>query len=130
MQEQLAERLAASAYPGARRTNRRTWRRQGNCARFAVNLSIFFSHRARDQQAARKVCQGCPSVVNCLEAALAMPFRPPGIWGGTSQQDRGRLIGKALKGLCQHCGDPVDEWPRFKFCPACRDVRLRARNPR
>lgn len=47
--------------------------------------------KARREARAKAVCATCPVVTNCLKWALAAR-EPYGIWGGTSVEDRERLL--------------------------------------
>lgn len=64
------------------------WRRKAACA--GGPAGMFFSDRHDDQDAARKICLGCPVRHECLEYALALP-EPFGIWGGTFERERRRI---------------------------------------
>ncbi len=72
---------------------------------------------------AMSICHGCPVRDDCLHAALA--GREPGVWGGTSGQQRRRLEQppKARTWL-KPCGTPAayDRHRRNQEtpCPACR----------
>jgi len=53
--------------------------------------------KARREARAKAVCATCPVVANCLRWALAAR-EPYGIWGGTSVEERERLLaGKTSK---------------------------------
>lgn len=39
----------------------------------------------------------CPHQVACLERALSMPFNPHGIWGGTTEGDRRKIIARRAR---------------------------------
>lgn len=48
---------------------------------------LFFSDKAEDVDAAKKVCARCPIRAQCLEGALASHERH-GVWGGTTETER------------------------------------------
>jgi len=47
--------------------------------------------KARREARAKAICATCPVVANCLRWALAAR-EPYGIWGGTSVEDRERML--------------------------------------
>jgi WhiB family transcriptional regulator, redox-sensing transcriptional regulator len=90
MRSQLAVTLAEAAYPGRARTGP-NWRRRALC-RDGVDSTLFFSPKWAEMHRAKAMCDGCPVVVDCLEHALKMPFRPAGVWGGTTKHQRDVMI--------------------------------------
>jgi hypothetical protein len=117
MQQHLAVKMATSAYHGAAMTGR-AWRDQARCSKEGVPLSKMFAEGADAQRkVARAVCPYCPAKVDCLVEALAMPYMPDGVWGGTTFQERARMVSRALRGRCRNCGDRVASDQRY--CVVC-----------
>lgn len=57
-----------------------SWRSRAAC--LEIDPRTFFSDRGRPRNDAARPCSGCPVRNECLEAALASPWRPAGIFGG------------------------------------------------
>ena len=83
-----------------------SWQLQANCRSSDPNL---FFHpegergraRARRQEMAKQVCAGCPVATECREHSLV--FREPfGIWGGLSEDERGRYLPSAAVTVRTH----------------------------
>ncbi|MEE6165495.1 MULTISPECIES: WhiB family transcriptional regulator [unclassified Mycolicibacterium] len=57
--------------------------------------------RVHRQQAAKQVCSRCPVLTQCREHSLrfAEPF---GIWGGLTEEERGRLLPQAAVNVRTH----------------------------
>lgn len=75
------------------------WMRDAACA--GTDPEAFFRQHQGDPQAvaaALRVCASCPVRVKCLEYALSIQTGAasslPGIWGGTSEKHRQRLLRK------------------------------------
>jgi WhiB family redox-sensing transcriptional regulator len=77
------------------------WQEQSNCRN--VDSELFFldnnvrgKEKREKENAAKKVCRGCPVIEQCLNHALAIPefF---GVWGGMSADQRNFMLRK--KGL-------------------------------
>lgn len=51
----------------------------------------FFSAAEADVAAAIRICNGCPVQGECLEWALETRVRY-GVWGGTTERDRRRML--------------------------------------
>jgi WhiB family redox-sensing transcriptional regulator len=71
------------------------WQRRGACR--GRDSAQFFhpdgergSSRARREEAAKRVCAGCPVRPECAAHAL-MVQEPYGVWGGLTETDRLRL---------------------------------------
>jgi WhiB family redox-sensing transcriptional regulator len=71
------------------------WMAQGLCAEKPP--SLFFPSDGVGVDVARKICAECPVKVTCLEYALDNRI-DHGVWGGTSERERRRLI-KARHGV-------------------------------
>lgn len=66
-----------------------TWMATGNCATQAPDL--FFPHDGVGVEKAKKVCEGCPVLDQCLEYALRNRIEH-GVWGGCSERQRRRIL--------------------------------------
>ncbi len=66
-----------------------TWMARGNCAEKPP--SLFFPSDGVGVDVARKVCVGCPVQETCLEYALEHRI-DHGVWGGTSERERRRIL--------------------------------------
>ncbi len=71
------------------------WQQQGNCR--AVNPEMFFhpegergSKRRDRDDAAKKICSGCPVIDRCRQHALSVR-EPYGVWGGLTESEREAL---------------------------------------
>nr|WP_079767805.1 WhiB family transcriptional regulator [Mycobacteroides abscessus] len=79
-------------------TGRFAWRAEALCR--AVDPELFFhpegergvARRVR-QQRARRVCAACPVMETCRQFAINSR-QLHGIWGGLSETERGRAIGR------------------------------------
>lgn len=70
------------------------WQLHAACA--STTLDIFYSSEHTDVHEAVAVCRRCPVRRPCLEAAIerAEWF---GVWGGTTERERRRLIRRRLE---------------------------------
>lgn len=64
--------------------DRASWQADAACA--SVDPELFFPKHG-DTFPAKRVCAGCPVVVDCLEHAIAHR-EPSGIWGGLTPDER------------------------------------------
>lgn len=55
-----------------------------------VDPDLFFPEHGGNTKAARELCGSCPCAVECLTWALK--HETPGIWGGTSELERKRML--------------------------------------
>lgn len=62
---------------------------EGNCAHKAP--SLFFPSDGVGVEKAKAVCEGCPVATQCLEYAIENRI-DHGVWGGTSERQRRRII--------------------------------------
>ena len=66
-----------------------TWQQDAACR--DTDPDLFFSTAEADRDAAMRLCASCPVRLDCLEHALETR-ESYGIWGGTGEQDRKRLL--------------------------------------
>ena len=52
--------------------------------------AVFFPSDGAGVEAAKKICADCPVRTECLQYALA--HRIAGVWGGTSERERRRMV--------------------------------------
>jgi len=65
------------------------WMAEGKCAE--ISPSVFFPSDGVGVEVAKKICQDCEVRAQCLEYALANRI-DHGVWGGTSERERRRLL--------------------------------------
>ncbi|GAA3601072.1 hypothetical protein GCM10022237_39610 [Nocardioides ginsengisoli] len=65
-----------------------TWSESGLCAQ--TDPEAFFPEKGGSTRDAKKVCEGCPVIAECLAYALDHNERF-GIWGGLSERERRKL---------------------------------------
>jgi WhiB family redox-sensing transcriptional regulator len=71
------------------------WQLRGSC--LGRPLEVFFpddyarSSRRRHEDAAKRICQQCPVVVECRDHALRTPEHH-GIWGAMTAEERAREV--------------------------------------
>jgi WhiB family redox-sensing transcriptional regulator len=56
-----------------------------------VEPEAFFPTRGHSPQPAIRICQTCPVKQPCLTYALTRTERLPGVWGGTTEQQRAKM---------------------------------------
>lgn len=68
------------------------WRPKGLCRKLSAQQAdmLFFPNSGRSINKAKSFCQGCPVSTECLEHAL--DNRLPGIWAGTNDTERKRIL--------------------------------------
>jgi len=71
------------------------WMDLGKCR--DVNPELFFPSDGVGVDQARAFCADCPVRVPCLEYALRNRI-PHGVWGGTSERERRRIISRRSRG--------------------------------
>lgn len=64
------------------------WWERGAC--LDADSEAFFPEKGGSTRPAKRICQTCPVIDECLEYALANDERF-GIWGGKSERERRRL---------------------------------------
>jgi WhiB family redox-sensing transcriptional regulator len=65
------------------------WMERGNCRNHPP--SVFFPSDGVGVDQARRICQTCPVTAACLEYALTNRI-DHGVWGGTSERERRRIL--------------------------------------
>jgi WhiB family transcriptional regulator, redox-sensing transcriptional regulator len=75
------------------------WREHRACTN--MEISNFFTRSRRTAQETISVCGGCPVKWDCLNYAVTNCIEY-GIWGGTTEQNRAKLIRAYVK----VCGRP------------------------
>ncbi|MFO7777559.1 MAG: WhiB family transcriptional regulator [Nitriliruptoraceae bacterium] len=65
------------------------WQQDAACR--DAEPDLFFSTDESDREEAMRLCASCPVRVECLEHALEAR-EAYGIWGGTDEQERKRLL--------------------------------------
>ncbi|HUD81709.1 MAG TPA: WhiB family transcriptional regulator [Patescibacteria group bacterium] len=90
-EEQPDVAAAEAAYIGAVSTSELdiSWKRRGACR--GIDPDLFYPVKESDADDARQVCSGCPVREQCLEYALAANEKY-GVWGGTSERERRRIL--------------------------------------
>jgi WhiB family transcriptional regulator, redox-sensing transcriptional regulator len=72
-----------------------TWRKRAACR--GIDTAIFYPESEEDEGVeAKAVCGVCPVHQACLEHALAHRERE-GIWGGTTERERRRIVRQRRK---------------------------------
>jgi len=66
------------------------WRADAACQYAPEGADLFFSEELQDIAAAKRICQNCPALDPCLEAAVARA-EPCGVWGG-QLFSKGRIL--------------------------------------
>lgn len=65
----------------------RSWMRDGLCAS-APDPDLWFPEQGQSAQPALEVCARCPVTARCLDYVLNFPSIQPGVWGGTTEDQR------------------------------------------
>lgn len=79
------------------------WAREGLCAQ--TDPELFYPEKGESNKEAKRICMGCPVRRQCLEYALAVR-EPFGVWGGTSERERSRMLAKRAPGRPSLVGTP------------------------
>ena len=77
-----------------------SWMDQAICSQ--VDPDAHFPEKGGSTLAAKKVCQSCPVIAECLEYAISNNERF-GVWGGRSERERRDLM-DARSTTCEGCG--------------------------
>ena len=72
------------------------WRKHAACRGLDVEVFYPVSDEEADAAEAKLICAQCPVRQACLEHALAARERE-GIWGGTTERERRRLVRQRRK---------------------------------
>jgi WhiB family redox-sensing transcriptional regulator len=97
------------------------WQLFGSCRDYPSEL---FFHpegergpsRASREAAAKAICQTCPVIRQCAEHALRAR-EPYGVWGGMSEADRDRILGRGRGVAPQEDAGRLAQEP-IQGCPA------------
>jgi WhiB family transcriptional regulator, redox-sensing transcriptional regulator len=73
-----------------------TWRKRAACQGIDVETFYPASEDDVDAAEAKEVCAGCPVRQPCLEYALVNRERE-GVWGGTTERERRRIVRQRRK---------------------------------
>lgn len=95
---------------------------QANCAGWDVELFFPLPGPTSDEKVARQICHQCVIKEDCLDWVLAKPVgeRELGIWGGTTEADRNRLLAGRLRERCPICQSGGPQLVgRDQICTAC-----------
>lgn len=92
------------------------WRRWGSCRATGVDRAQFYPGRGHSAGPAKAICETCPVRLACLTKALENR-ETEGVWGGTSEKDRRKLLlridaGESIESLVlpkPRCGCDCDE---------------------
>lgn len=108
--------------------DRPDWENFAVCRKPGVEPDLFFpsdEDKGAKQERAREFCRVCPAMGHCL--AWALDFRPDGIWGATSTDDRRKLRKNRSRAKCPVCRsedvtriepkETEDGLPRIGFRP-------------
>lgn len=68
------------------RTPSLQWMNDALCAE--IGVEPFFPEANENPRQAINTCNRCEARMKCLDYALALPFNPAGIWGGTTERER------------------------------------------
>ncbi|MFI2667892.1 WhiB family transcriptional regulator [Micromonospora carbonacea] len=105
----------------------RDWRRHGNCTASDVNMHPDDSDH-RGEQAAKKVCAGCPVATQCLVESINLSDWH-GIRAGLTGGERRNLDAQRTPRRCARCRDVfvprVHNQIRCRPCARANDLRGR-----
>jgi WhiB family redox-sensing transcriptional regulator len=74
------------------------WMEKGKCRE--LDPAIFFPNDGIGVQVAQRICADCPVKTPCLEYALTNHV-DHGVWGGTSERERRRILRQRRLGRVQ-----------------------------
>lgn len=78
------------------------WKAKAACRDFPTDWWFHDHHKSDETKNAVAICNACPVRLTCLEWALQWPVHDlHGIWGGTSQRERIRIIDQRKAPTCQ-----------------------------
>lgn len=90
----------------------RTWERLAACAEVDDATRIFFSDDLGDIATAKRVCEGCPVMVECLETAIDRGEQW-GVWGGQLLIAGKIVMTKRRRGRPPKHPRPEDQLPQI-----------------
>jgi WhiB family redox-sensing transcriptional regulator len=67
-----------------------SWWAQASCR--GMGTAVFFPDSTRGEAAAKAICRPCPVRSKCLAAALRAQPRVKGVFGGTTERERLRML--------------------------------------
>ena len=89
----------------------RSWWAEASCNTGDAGLSgLFFSEELQDIAAAKRICELCPVMEDCLAGALARR-EPWGVWGGQLFRNGRILATKRRRGRPPKVPRPEDQLP-------------------
>ena len=80
------------------------WMHHGNCR--DESPARFFPSDGVGVERARRICASCPVRSNCLEYALVNRI-DHGVWGGTSERERRRILKSRRADARSRAADPA-----------------------
>ena len=96
---------------GPEPTENREWWAQARCNDLAGTMSgLFFSEELQDIATAKRICELCPTMAQCLEGALERR-EPWGVWGGQLLLNGKVLQSKRRRGRPPKVARPEDQLP-------------------
>jgi WhiB family redox-sensing transcriptional regulator len=102
-----------------------SWWADARCNDSAGSLSaLFFSEELQDIAAAKRICELCPVMEDCLAGALARR-EPWGVWGGQLFRNGRILATKRRRGRPPKVARPEDELPIIPVPEALAEVVIR-----
>lgn len=101
------------------------WWADARCNDANGSLSgMFFSEELQDIAAAKRICELCPAIEDCLAGALARR-EPWGVWGGQLFRNGRILATKRRRGRPPKVARPEDELPVIPVPAALAEVVIR-----
>ena len=83
---------------------------------------VFFSDELHDIARAKRICEGCPVMAECLEGALARR-EPWGVWGGQLFHAGRIVVHKRRRGRPPKEPRPEDQLPQIPFPARLRHLQ-------
>lgn len=101
------------------------WWSEARCNDSAGTLSVlFFSDELQDIATAKRICELCPVMEQCLATALARR-EPWGVWGGQLFRNGRILATKRRRGRPPKVARPEDEMPVVAVPETLADLVVR-----
>lgn len=92
-------------------TGQETWRADAACASVTGSLAAtFFSEELQDIAIAKRICEQCPVMAECLLGAIER-HEPYGVWGGQLFLNGRVLTNKRRRGRPPKVARPEDDFP-------------------